>query len=356
VDRLAEVRALFDPDPNAIYLDTATYGLPPRPTVEVMHRAITDWQSGAADWVSAWDMAGEDARKAFAALIDVDPDAVSLQPAVSTGVGIIAAGLSRTDEVLVPEDEFPSVINPLLVSAEQSGTQIRTVPFEAMAESVQSSTTLVAFSLVQAQSGRTADLAGIVEASRRVGAQTLVDATHALPFVALVDGIDYLMCSAYKHLLCPRGVAFMYVARKHWGGLLPILANWRSMSQPYGHHFGAGPDLAATAARFDVSLAWFSWAGAAVSLNLLAEWQRAGLLEEVPPLAKRLARQLDLAEPRGTVVSVPVDDAESVRGKLAEQGIKGAVRVGSVRLAPHVYTTEADVDRAAEALAPYVRP
>jgi selenocysteine lyase/cysteine desulfurase len=255
----------------------------------------------------------------------------------------------------VPDDEFPSVINPLLVSAERTGAHIRTVPFESLADSLTNETTLVAFSLVQAQSGRTADLASIVGAAQRVGARTLVDATHALPFVPLVEGIDYLMCSAYKHLLCPRGVAFMYVARKQWDAVLPILANWRSMSQPYGHHFGGGPDLAATAARFDVSLAWFSWAGAAVSLGLLAEWQKNGVLDEVPPLAQRLAQRLGLPEPGGTVVSVPVDDAESVRQRLAEQGIKGAVRVGSVRLAPHVYTTEAQIDRAVEALLPFVR-
>jgi selenocysteine lyase/cysteine desulfurase len=230
------------------------------------------------------------------------------------------------------------------------------VPFEALAESVTPSTTLVAFSLVQAQSGRTAALGDIVAASKRVGARTLVDATHALPFVPLVEGIDYLACSAYKHLLCPRGVAFLYVARQHWDTLLPILANWRSMSQPYGHHFGGGPELAPTAARFDVSLAWFSWAGAAVSLRLLAEWQQQGLLDEVPPLAQRLASRVGIEAPRGTVVSVPVkEDAETVRARLAEQGIKAAVRVGSVRLAPHVYTTEAQIDTAAEALGPYVQ-
>jgi len=32
-EALAAARALFDPDPNLIFLDTATYGLPPRPTV-----------------------------------------------------------------------------------------------------------------------------------------------------------------------------------------------------------------------------------------------------------------------------------------------------------------------------------
>ncbi len=357
VDRLADVRALFDPAPDTIYLDTATYGLPPRETVEVMHRAVDDWQSGTADWVRAWDMAGEAARAAFASLIGVEPHSVALEPAVSVGVGLVAATLAAGDEVVVPDDEFPSVVNPLLVAAERTGAQIRGVPFDRLADSITPSTTLVAFSLVQAQSGRTADLRRIVAAAQGGGnrARTLVDATHALPFVPVADGVDYLVCAAYKHLLCPRGVAFLYVAPRHRDTLLPLLANWRSGSDPYAHHYGTRLDLAPTAARFDVSLAWFSWAGAAVSLRLLTEWQRQGLLDQVPPLAQRLARHLDLAEmPRGTVVSVPVRDAEAVRSELYAAGIKAAVRAGNVRLAPHVYTTEDQIDRAAAALAPYV--
>jgi selenocysteine lyase/cysteine desulfurase len=92
-----------------------------------------------------------------------------------------------------------------------------------------------------------------------------------------------------------------------------------------------------------------------VSLRLLAEWQRAGLLAEVVDLARRLAHQLGLAEPHGSVVSVPVDDAEAVRVDLSAAGIKAAVRAGSVRLAPHVYNTVDQIDRAAQAIAPFVR-
>jgi selenocysteine lyase/cysteine desulfurase len=144
------------------------------------------------------------------------------------------------------------------------------------------------------------------------------------------------------------------VARRHWTHLTPLLANWRSVDQPYAHHFGRGLELAPNAARFDVSLAWFSWAGAAVSLQLLADWQRQGLLDEVLPLAQRLSQNLGLPDPRSTVISVPVEDAEAVRAKLLSEGIKAAVRAGSVRLAPHVYTTEDEIDRAAAVLAPFV--
>jgi selenocysteine lyase/cysteine desulfurase len=163
--------------------------------------------------------------------------------------------------------------------------------------------------------------------------------------------VDYLVCAAYKHLLCPRGVAFLYVAQERWDDVTPWLANWRSTSDPYGQYYGGPLNLASTAARFDVSLAWFSWAGAAESLGLLADWQRDGLLRQVVHLARRLTDDLGLPAPGGSVVGVPVEDAEAARADLAAAGIKAAVRAGSVRLSPHVYNTAEQIDRAASALA-----
>ncbi|MBA3450905.1 MAG: hypothetical protein H0T18_06820, partial [Chloroflexia bacterium] len=51
-------RFLFAPAPGVIYLDAATYGLPPRPSVEALTRALQRWQSGEADWVEEWDRKG----------------------------------------------------------------------------------------------------------------------------------------------------------------------------------------------------------------------------------------------------------------------------------------------------------
>ena len=71
-------------------------------------------------------------------------------------------------------------------------------------------------------------------------------------------------------------------------------------------------------------------------------------------LARRLADRLGVAEPLGSVVSVPVENADVVRDELASAGIQAAVRAGSVRLSTHVYNTEAQIDRAVEALARFV--
>jgi selenocysteine lyase/cysteine desulfurase len=351
---LAEVRALFDPAPGTIYLDSATYGLPPRPTLEAMQQALRAWQTGTADWVRDWDTRGETCREAFAKLIGVGPETIALLPSASVGVGTIAASLTANDNIVVPDDEFTSLLFPLLVAARERGATVKLVPLDQLAQSVEPRTTLVAFSLVQSHSGLSADLDSTIDAAQRVGARTLVDATHAIPFVPVSEEIDYLVCAAYKHLLSPRGVAFMYVNPKHWDDLVPWLANWRSAREPYGRYYGPPLDLATGAARFDVSLAWFSWVGAAVSLDLLRRWDQQGLLAEPVRLARRLAEKLGVPRPVGSVVSIPVGDAEQARADLAAAGIKGAVRAGSVRLSPHVYNTVDEVDQAASILRRYV--
>ena len=81
-DRLADVRALFEPAAGAIYLDSATYGLPPRPTVDALRQALADWQSGSANWVQDWDTRGEAARQAFATLIGASKERIALLPSV----------------------------------------------------------------------------------------------------------------------------------------------------------------------------------------------------------------------------------------------------------------------------------
>ncbi len=179
----AAIRALFTPAPGIAYLDSATYGLPPEPTVRAIRVALEAWQAGTADWIVDWDRPAEAARSSFANLIGVATDAVSLMPAVSVAVGLIAAELGPEDEIVVPADEFTSVLFPLLLARER-GAVVREVALERLPDEIRPSTTLVATSLVQMQTGRMADLGAILDRAAAVGARVLVDATQAIPFVS----------------------------------------------------------------------------------------------------------------------------------------------------------------------------
>lgn len=352
----AGIRSLFAPEPGSVYLDTATYGLPPEPTRAALDAALAAWTAGTADWIEDWDRVGERARVSFAALMCVGPESVALLPAASVGVGLVAAGLGANDQVVVPADEFTSVLFPLLVARDR-GVPVREVALDRLVEAIVPGTTLVAFSLVQMQTGQTAPIRAIVERAIEVGARILVDSTQGTPLVTLgdlVDRIDYVVCAGYKHLLCPRGVAFMIIRSDRIGHIAPILSNWRAADQPYGRFFGGPLTLAPGAARFDVSLAWFPWLGAAESLELLVTWQAAGALKDPLRLAQDLATGLGLSWGGSTLVCAPIEDAAATRAALAASGIRAAFRGTRLRLSTHVYNDDADVERAIEALAPVV--
>ena len=351
-----EIRALFEPAPGITFLDTATYGLPPEPTRRALAEALDLWTAGTANWIEDWDKVGERGRTAFASLLGLEASCIALLPSTSAGVGVIAAALTTDDDVVVAADDFTSVLFPLLVARER-GVPIREVAFEGLLEAITPGTTLVACTLVQMQTGRTSPIRAIVERAAEVGARVLLDATQGIPFVALGDlagRIDYILCSGYKHLLCPRGVAFMALRPEHIGSLPPILANWRAADNPYGRFFGGPLTLAPDAAMYDVSLAWFPWLGAAESLELLVQWAAGGELEDPIRLARDLAAGFGVPWGGASLVCLPVKDPERAREALAAGGIRASLRATGIRLSTHVYNDDADVARAVEALAPVV--
>lgn len=348
---------MFHPEPGTHYLDTATYGLPPQPTVDAMLAAVEAWQRGTARWIDDWDVAADRARTDFAELVGVAPADVALVPSASVGVGTVAASLTAADRVVVPADEFTSLLFPLLVAAERSGTTVDAVPFEQVLDHIEIGTTLVATSLVQMQTGRVARLAALVDRCREVGARLLLDATHGLPFAdtsGRLSDVDFVVCAAYKHLLCPRGVAFMVVRPEHREEIAPWNANWRSSSDPYGRFFGGPLDLAEGAAAFDVSIAWLPWLGAAVSLGLLREWSADGRLAEPRRFAEELAGGLGVPWYGSSIVCVPLHDVDTAAQSVEAAGIKAGFRAGALRLSTHVYTSRADIDRAVDVIGPFV--
>jgi selenocysteine lyase/cysteine desulfurase len=310
--------------------------------------------------VTDWDPAGDLCRPLAGQLLGTLPDEVALIPAVSVGASVILAQFGPGDEILVPDDEFASVLLPALVASRARGVVVRRVKFEALAEEVSPVTRLVATSQVRSRDGVVQNLEDVVSAAREVGASVLVDATHAagiLPVRAKAIGLDYVLCAAYKHLLCPRGVAFMCVGQEHWDSILPMAASWRSAEDPYAHYYG--PDLAvlaATAARFDVSLAWHAWVGAVAALEFLCSVDGAQRQDWAVGLASAVAKPLDLPATGSSVLTVPVSDGDRAREELTRWGIKASGRGDSIRVSFHLYNDQNDAAKVVECLLPFVRP
>ncbi|GIF62590.1 hypothetical protein Ais01nite_06250 [Asanoa ishikariensis] len=352
-------RAEFAPL-DRTYLNTAGYGLPTHRTVSAVTDALAAWQAGSADWVRDWDAPAERARAAAGPLLGAPVDEIALLPAVSVGAGVVLGSLSAGEEILVPEGEFASVLLPALVVARARGVHVRQVPFDTLADEVRPSTTLVATSQVRSNDGRVQDLAAVATAARAVGAAVLVDATHAagvLPVDAEALGLDYVLVAAYKHLLCPRGVAFMRVARERWEQVPALVASWRSAGDAYAHYYGpALADLAPTAARYDVSLAWHAWVGAVPALEFLAGVPAGERRDWCVGLADEAAKLLGLPPTGSSVLAVPVTEGApaALRAANIVTSVPPTGAAALIRLSFHLYNDLSQARLVADVLAPHL--
>ena len=329
------------------YLDTGTYGLPPRSSVEAVERALAGWR-GREPW-RQWEEDGEACRALFAGLVGARPEDVALLPALSPAAGLVAASLRAEpgDNVVLCEDDFTSTLLPWRGLAAK-GVELRPRPLALVAEAIDERTALVAVSSVQSADGALADL----DALRVSGVPLFVDVTQAVGAVPVdVEGVDYLAAHPYKWLLSPRGLAFLYVRRERLGEIEPWTAGWKSRVRPYEHYYGF-PELTEDARRLDVSLSWLVAAGARPSLELVARLGVERIASHDLELAHRFAAELGLPEPASPIVRVEIADAERAVERLRAAGISCSVRAGSVRFCFHLYNDRADVELALEALTP----
>jgi selenocysteine lyase/cysteine desulfurase len=328
------------------YLDTATFGLPPDTAWAAFTAAAEGWRDGRAQ-PRDYDESISRARSLFARLLHVPESWVAIGPQASPMIGLVAASLPDGAEVVVPDGQFTSALFPFLAQ-ERRGVEVRSVPFDRVADAVTDRTSLVAVEAVRSDSGAVADLAQIRAAARDHDARVLADTTQATGWLDIDgSGLDYVVCSAYKWLLSPRGTAFMSVSPEAAETLTPHAAGWYAGDDIWDSIYGAPLRLSDTARRFDISPAWLMWVATLPALELLDEIGIAAVGAHGVGLANRLRGHLGLPAGDSPIVSAAVEGASE---RLAAAGIKAAVRAGAARLSFHLYNSEADADRAAEAL------
>ncbi|HEX5596016.1 MAG TPA: aminotransferase class V-fold PLP-dependent enzyme [Micromonosporaceae bacterium] len=341
---LVGAQTLWQPEPG--WLNTASYGLPPRPAWAALQTALDDWRVGRTSW-EGWDAATSRSRTAFAALLGVPSTDVAVGSAVSQLLAPVASALPDRARVLVPEIEFTSNLFPWLAQAGR-GVTTRTVPVGKLADAIDTDTDVVAFSLVQSADGTVAAYDDIIAAARGHGALVVVDATQAcgwLPF----DGsrADVVVAGAYKWLMAPRGAAFAYLAPHVRERMTPMAAGWYAGEEVHDSYYGPPLRLAHDARRFDISPAWFSYVGAAPALELLVDIGLPAIRDHNVGLANRFLAGLGRPPGDSAIVAVEVPGAQH---RLAASKVRTAVRAGKVRASFHLYTTVEDVDLALSVL------
>lgn len=306
--------------------------------------AIDEWAGGRAS-APDYDQFVERSRSAFARLVGVSADDVAIGPQVSVFAGLVAGSLERGTEVVGCRDDFTSVLFPFLAQ----DLRVELVELDEVAARIGPETGLVAVSSVQSVDGRLADLEAITAAAGAHDALTFVDATQSCGWLPLDAPLfDFVVAGAYKWLLSPRGTAFMAARPERLDAVRPANANWYAGEDPWTSIYGPPLRLAGAAKRFDVSPAWLNWVATAASLELIESIGVAAIHDHDLALADRFCEGLGRPPTDSAIVSV---DRKGAFERLERAGIRAAVRDGAVRVGFHLYTSEADVDRALEALA-----
>jgi selenocysteine lyase/cysteine desulfurase len=369
------VRDLFEIPEDVAYLNCA-YMAPQlravtRAGIEGVARKESPWQIGAEDFFAP----AENLRSLFASIIGGDADGVALTPGVSYGASVAAANLpvGRGRSVVVVEEQFPSNFYPWRESVTRDGGEMRTVArpgvggwTAAVLDRVDRSTAVVAGPLCHWTDGSRLDVAAIGEAARSVGAALVVDGSQGIgvvPFDVSVVQPDFVVTVGYKWLLGPYTSGYLWAAPHRRQGT-PIEHGWmtREKAEDFASLALYRDGYRDGARRYDMGEF-----GNFVAIPMLAagiqqvqEWGLEAIASGIGKLTSRIAEvarrrgftvpDAETAAPHIIGLRMPGGAPDGLAAELGDRGIFVSVRGDSVRISPHLYNTDEDVDRLLAAL------
>jgi selenocysteine lyase/cysteine desulfurase len=307
-------------------------------------------------------------------LINADPADIALISSVSYGVATAAKLLTieRGARVMVLENDHSSPVLEWQARADAQGFTVETVPqpddadwtsavLAAIERSGAPPVGLASISSLHWSDGGLIDLEKVAAALRRQGAMFVVDATQSAGVLTIdVTTLDpdFVIFPTYKWLLGPYGRAFLYVAKRHQGGVpLEQTSYGRREVRADNNVYYADVRYVADAHRFDMGERdyFISMEMASTSMEIVEQWGGAAVAQRVSMLTARIAegvRGLGLNVPKAQLRAPHILSLGFKEGMpaglveaLATEGIYVAARLGRMRISPHVYNDEADCDR-----------
>jgi len=372
---LSSQRALFDIPREISYLNAASWSPLPLATQEAGRVGVA---RKGQPWKLDPSFAGqqhERARRAAAALINADPEDVALISSVAYGVATAGKVLMVPPgaRVLVLQDDHSSPVLEWMAHAADEGFTVEVVArpddgdwtaalLAAIDRSGAAPVGLASISSVHWADGGAIDVQAIAAALRQRGAAFLIDATHGAGVMELdmrtLDP-DFLVFPTYKWVLGPYGRAFLYVAKRHQEGvpLEQTAYGRRAVVADRAPPYLRDTAYVSGARRFDMGERdhFISMEMASIGMEMMAEWGRDAIVARLRMLTDRLADGLRnsgalifdarVRAPHILSLGFPKGMPDGLVERLAAERVYAAPRLGRLRLSPHVYNDEADVDR-----------
>ncbi|MCU0271082.1 MAG: aminotransferase class V-fold PLP-dependent enzyme [Acidimicrobiales bacterium] len=359
------------------YLNHAGVAPIPRCAADAAREVLDDFVHRGAVDMAAWEDRQEVVRASAARLLGVPVTDVAFVKNTSEGLGFVANGLEWRpgDRVLVPDREFPSTALPWLALRDR-GVDVDLLepvgptwdlPLDVFAEALdRAPTRLVCVSWVQFARGWRTDIAALAELCHAHGSLLCVDAIQGLgllPAELEAWGVDFAAADAHKWLLGPLGCGVLFVAERCRDLLRPLEPGWASVA-----HREQWENLELvyddSARRFEGgSQTLMAIMAMGASIDLLLECDPLRIWPHVDGLCERITSGLedlgasvlstrDPAHRAGIVTfSLPGHDEGSQVDRLEAEGVIASPRGGGVRVSPHGYNDDGDVERLLEAVA-----
>lgn len=366
---------------NLIYFNHAAVGPLSARTAYAMQLHATDQlEFGALHW-REWYAAHVRFRQAAARLINAGAEEISILKNTSEGLSFVAEGFrwKPGENVVTTDMEFPSNFTPWK-RLERRGVECRTIAthdgaftVEDVERTADENTRIVALSSVSFHNGFRPDLEAIGDLCATRSILLCVDAIQslgAIPMDVKRAKISFLSADAHKWLLGPEGTTIFFCAAEARDRLDVLESGWMNVELG-SRYIGAGTSLLGDGRRFEGgAINTNGVVGVIAALSLVDEIGIATIEREVIRLANGLAAGLEsigfrIGSPKpirsGIVSAIPpgVDSSNGsdVTGRvralhhhLENEGIVCAPREGMLRLSPHYYNTDEEIERVVDVL------
>lgn len=369
MDNAQKIREQFPVTENKVFLNHAAQSPLPKPVADAIHRYTDDFSKFGASLIEC-DRWG---KPHFAKLIGARSEEIALIENTSVGLNIAASVLQYPpgSKMVTTDLEYPSVVYPWL--RKNLGARVHyvksvdgKVSLDDMEKAVDDKTVAVAISHVEYVNGFRHNLRVLSEVAHEHGAYLIVDAIQSvgtMPINVKTDDVDFLMAACYKWLLSPPGAGYLYVKDELIEKFEPPYVGWASVKPEVFKTTDFWDiwnlKLSKTASRFEVgSSSTISFVGAAEAMKMLLNCGTENIKRIIIKLTDRLIDSvkdlgLELQTPeqrqcRSGIVNFKIGKPQKVTDRLNKKGIVVSTRANGIRVSPHFYNTEEEIDKLIE--------
>lgn len=369
---MAVLREQFPIFEQQHYINSCSYGALALNVKAAMSQYLDDRINYGERWPH-WVGMLEQLRSNTATLFNANASEIALTASLSNALNaLVSAELIKPgkNKVVCTSFDFPTTAQ-IWHAQTRKGAVIDCVDLDhedqpdlAVCAHIDDQTAVVSIPLVCFRNGIKTSVERIVSKARQHDALVILDGYQGAGTMRLdVNelGVDVLLGGYLKYLLGTSGMAYMYVNERRLAELQPSATGWFAQEDVHAMSI-AGNDPALSARRFEngtpnIPAVYACLAGLALvqdvgipaieqQINHLGDYLRQAVEKQGWQLASG-TRDV------GPMLAIKTNAMDELVEKLRQEGVIVSCRDNNIRVSPHFYNNEEDIDRLVEAMSRY---